>query len=606
MRYYFNRVPAVPYEDAEALMSSLTVESSSMSKSLVRGIVTEVFSGNRELSPATLEEACAFGAYQSAGGVDATSVVGAFAALQDRLVAATVAERHGRVAHVTTKLLQRCIAAHVAHQHAVARSADRGGSGVPETAVGRGGSECRRVFDALPFLISFVTADERYGMVNKAYESWFGISAEDLVGRRVRDVIGPSAYAALEPYVRRGLAGEPVTFEQFGVPYRLGGARDIRVTFVPRSDGDVVDGYVAILEDITALRTLESKHEKLARQSTEFLEAINDGYFALDSDWRFTQVNRSFEEVAGVARANALGRTFADMFPDAARSDSAYFQNYDLCMRTRTETRFVAHNAVRDLWLDIRALPMSDGGISVFFRDVSTETRSGIVRSERAAFEEQLIGIVSHDLRNPLNVISLAARYLLEAGELPPGATKNVVRIESASDRALRLVRDLLDFTQARLGGGIRIDKNPIDLRHVVNDVIEEVRSTYPNRKIDVTHEGDGSGDGDYDRLAQVVQNLATNALKYSPSDGVVTISTRGASDRIELSIHNRGEPIPAEKIATLFEPYERGAATHDSATRSVGLGLHIVRMIVQAHGGSVQVSSTESSGTTFVVSVPR
>ncbi|HEY0252275.1 MAG TPA: PAS domain-containing protein [Kofleriaceae bacterium] len=463
-------------------------------------------------------------------------------------------------------------------------------------------TELRLVMDELPFLISFVDADERYGVVNKAYEDWFGIPAEQLIGRKVIDVIGPAAYEVLGPYVRRGLAGERFSFDQLAVPYRLGGTRDVRVTFVPRIVRGRVDGYVATLEDITKIRELEVERERLSRQRTEILDSMGDGFFAVDAAWRVTQLNRNFEQVSGIDRANVIGRVLWDVVPQVP----AYVESYQRCMTERAEVRFVDSYGSTDVWHDVRAFPTSDGGISVFIRDISAESRARIALSERADFEQQLIGIVSHDLRSPLNVISLATNFLLESGELSPMATKNIVRIESAGDRALRLVRDLLDFTRSRFGGGIPIDPQPMDLHSVVNDVVEEVRSTFPNRSIDVVHDGAGHGVWDRDRLAQVVQNLATNALKYSPSDGTVRISSNSDADEIVLVVHNGGATIPAAALATLFEPYERAAAKLDSASRSVGLGLYIVRTLVHAHGGNVEARSAEDEGTTFIVRLPR
>ncbi len=126
----------------------------------------------------------------------------------------------------------------------------------------------RSVIDALPCLVAFVTADERYGFVNCAYEHWFGVPREQLLGRSLREFIGEAAYAALAPYVRRGLAGEELTFEQHGVPYRLGGTRDIKVTFVPHrgeagtDEAGAVDGYIAMVEDITVPRLLRREREQ--------------------------------------------------------------------------------------------------------------------------------------------------------------------------------------------------------------------------------------------------------------------------------------------------------------------------------------------------------
>lgn len=225
----------------------------------------------------------------------------------------------------------------------------------------------------------------------------------------------------------------------------------------------------------------------------------------------------------------------------------------------------------------------------------------------QSEFEQQLIGIVSHDLRNPLNVISMAAELLRQDETLSPRSLQFVVRIKNATDRAQRLVGDLLDFTKARLGGGIAVRPQPADLHKLVAAVVEEVGAAHPDRAIALTHHGDGAGEWDPDRLGQAVQNLVTNALKYGAAGAPVTVETRGTGEDVTLVVHNAGAPIPEDKLGVLFEPFERaGADDRSSADRSVGLGLYIVRHVIDAHHGKVDVASTAEAGTTFTVTLRR
>jgi signal transduction histidine kinase len=135
--------------------------------------------------------------------------------------------------------------------------------------------------------------------------------------------------------------------------------------------------------------------------------------------------------------------------------------------------------------------------------------------------------------------------------------------------------------------------------------MVDEVQLVHPQRRIDVVAQGDGRGEWDPDRLAQVLTNLLSNALSYSPPDTPVTVRTRGTESELVLEVHNRGAPIPAEQLPLLFEPLARGASQQDRMGRSIGLGLFIVRHIVEAHGGSITVRS-EEEGTTFTVHLPR
>ena len=225
---------------------------------------------------------------------------------------------------------------------------------------------------------------------------------------------------------------------------------------------------------------------------------------------------------------------------------------------------------------------------------------------ETAEFRERLIGIVSHDLRDPISAISMAAEVLLARNGLDDRTTKTVVRIQNSADRATRLISDLLDFTQARLGGGIVLDRRPADLRAIVRPVVEELELTHPERTFVVTLQGDGHGQWDPDRISQVVGNLLANAVHYSPADTVIRLTAQDDGEDLLLTVHNQGKPIPAERLPQIFEPLRRAASELTKSSRSVGLGLYIVKHIVEAHRGSVSVESTQENGTTLSVRLPR
>jgi K+-sensing histidine kinase KdpD len=225
---------------------------------------------------------------------------------------------------------------------------------------------------------------------------------------------------------------------------------------------------------------------------------------------------------------------------------------------------------------------------------------------QRADFEQHLVGIVSHDLRNPLAAISMSAGLLHKKGGLSEPQQRMVLRISQATERAARMIRDLLDFTKARLGGGIPLHVQPMDLHEVVKQVVDEVLVAHPDRHVDVVLEGEGLGEWDPDRVAQVLTNLVGNALVYSPPDAPVRVRATCEGQGAVLEVFNGGEPIPEELLPRLFEPLTRGTLKEGQSSRSIGLGLYIVRDIVRGHGGGVDVVSTADAGTTFTVRLPR
>jgi signal transduction histidine kinase len=230
--------------------------------------------------------------------------------------------------------------------------------------------------------------------------------------------------------------------------------------------------------------------------------------------------------------------------------------------------------------------------------------RAGV---ERVTFGNQLIGIVSHDLRNPLNTILLSANVLARRGALGSKDAQLVQRIQNAAERAAGLVRDLLDFTLTQMGGRIPVQRRAMNLHDLLHAVLAELEAAHPGRVACLLDADDPRGEWDPDRLSQVVENLVSNALKYGAADGVVRVRTVCESRALRLEVHNEGEPIPAGKLRAIFEPLQRGAeASQPNPDRSIGIGLYIVRHIVEAHGGTVEAESATGLGTTFVVRLPR
>ena len=231
-----------------------------------------------------------------------------------------------------------------------------------------------------------------------------------------------------------------------------------------------------------------------------------------------------------------------------------------------------------------------------------TEELHALAR-DRATFAEQMIGIVSHDLRNPLSAIRLAAEVLTGAG---PKATERVVpRISRAVDRAEQLIADLLDFTQARVGTGLSVSIAAVDLHRAVAEIVDDLRGVHPTRILEHVATGPGECEVDENRIAQLIGNLVANAAAYGRPDSAITVATTVTEATCTVSVHNHGDPIPPALARTIFAPMARGT-TKGSRARSVGLGLFIVSEIAKAHGGTASVTSTVEAGTTFTITLPR
>lgn len=223
---------------------------------------------------------------------------------------------------------------------------------------------------------------------------------------------------------------------------------------------------------------------------------------------------------------------------------------------------------------------------------------------EVALYAEQMMGIVSHDLRNPLTAVEVGA-HLLRRGELTPQQQSVLGRIVNAAQRAHRLIADLLDFTAARVGNGLAMNRAAINLHELVAEHVLELQTSFPNATLLHTKEGEGIVEVDADRMAQLVGNLVGNAVVYGAPDRPIRIISNVGRDEVSVCVHNYGPPVPEHLVPRLFEPMVRGTSATRSQ-RSVGLGLFIVREIAKAHGGRITVSSSETEGTTFRARLPR
>jgi sigma-B regulation protein RsbU (phosphoserine phosphatase) len=234
---------------------------------------------------------------------------------------------------------------------------------------------------------------------------------------------------------------------------------------------------------------------------------------------------------------------------------------------------------------------------------VATATRLEAEARDHAQAAEQMIGIVSHDLRNPLASIALGLS-LLSGQNLPETHQRTLQRIARAAERANGLIADLLDFTQARLGSGLAVDLQPCDLERVIAQAVEEIGALYVGRELVHVHRGEQTCLADANRLAQLLGNLISNAMAYGLPDEPVCVVSVIEDGQCSVAVHNQGPPIPPALQARIFEPMSRGTDSPGNA-RSVGLGLFIVRGIVAAHGGEISLVSNEA-GTTFTAKFPR
>ncbi len=523
--------------------------------------------------------------------------------------------------------------------------------------VRRSEAELRLVTDALPVPVSFVRYDERYALVNKAYEDWFGIPREQLIGRELRGVVGEAAYAVLRPYVLRGLSGERFSFEQYDVPYRLGGTRDIRVWFVPHRDASgAVEGYVALLQDISAQRRTEQVVE---RQSLELSRLLEDAQRAQSKE---EAARRALEEALGEAdrlnvqlgESELLLRNLVNNLPELAWSATPdgqidfYSERwFEYTGTTLEEMRGWGWSKVHDpallpkvteqwrhslesgepfemefplraadgtfQWFLTRVRPVRDSNGKIV-RWIGTnanihQQREAFKRAEEASrSKDEFLATASHELRTPLNAI-LGWSHLLRSGELEPSAfTRGLETIERNARAQVQLIEDILDGSRI-ITGKLHLEIRPLDMTALVRAALDTVRTAAEAKGIELSLELEQAASrivGDPERLQQVVWNLVNNAVKFTPRGGAVRVELRRSGTSIELSVSDSGQGIAQDFLPYVFERFRQAEGSTTRRHGGLGLGLALVRHLVEAHGGTVSATSEgEGRGSRFSALLP-
>jgi signal transduction histidine kinase len=302
----------------------------------------------------------------------------------------------------------------------------------------------------------------------------------------------------------------------------------------------------------------------------------------------------------------------------------------DTAAETHAEARLLSGYTVVQLVSEYRALRSSVltlwaadvgeagtphmGDVTRFNEAVDQALAESVARYEFMVKQSQnmFLAILGHDLRNPLGTVVTGSNFLMQAVDIPPKYVLVATRMFNSAKRMSKLINDLIDFTRTHLGPGIPIQVKLGNLVAVCEEVVDEMRTYHPERLIELHVPARLEAIFDESRLAQVLSNLIGNAIQYGTPDEPVSVRLAGDGDDVVVAINNRGAPIAADHIRTVFDPMVRIAANAGIADSgymertSLGIGLYISRQIIHAHGGKVGVESNAADGTTFTMTMPR
>lgn len=221
-----------------------------------------------------------------------------------------------------------------------------------------------------------------------------------------------------------------------------------------------------------------------------------------------------------------------------------------------------------------------------------------------ADIQQKFVSTLTHDLKTPLTSAKMSAQLILKRSDRPDDCIRSASRIILSLNRLDSMIHDLLDVSLLRSGQSLSLHFENCDIIAIVRDVVDELSEIH-NDRIILDAKGSIEGSIGRDGFRRAIENLVGNAVKYGDNEAPIKVSVKQDQKFIIVSVHNRGRAIPAEEMPLLFEQYRRAKTAHESNQTGWGLGLTLVKGVVDAHEGKVEVESVEGKGTTFTIQIP-
>ncbi len=460
---------------------------------------------------------------------------------------------------------------------------------------------------------------------NPAAERLFGWTSEEAVGRHITLIVPEDRWAEEEEVLARIRRGERVDHFETVRRTKDGRLRVMSITVSPIKDasGRIV-GASKVARDVTE-RRLE---EVAARRLAAVVESSDDIIVSKTLEGIITSWNPAAERILGWTAAEAIGHHITMIVPDDRLAEEE-----DVLARIRRGERVDHFETVRrtkdgrriDVAITISPIRDASGqllGASKVGRDITErrrleDQRARLLMHEREArrqaealskAKDELLATVSHELRTPLNSIFGWAR-LIQSGALDEaGRVRAIDAILRNASAQTHLVDDLLDLSRLA-AGRMRLEFEHVDLNATIEAALETVRPAARAKDVTLAATLDDSVgllQGAPDRLQQVVWNLLMNSVKFTPAGGRVEIISKRGADSITIVVRDTGQGIAADVLPHVFEPFRQEDSSSTRAQGGLGLGLTLVRRLVELHGGTASAESTgKGQGATFTVTLP-
>ena len=463
--------------------------------------------------------------------------------------------------------------------------------------------EREQFFSLSPDMFCIVDLNSHFFELNQAFEDVLGYPREELIGASYRQLVHEEDRSRIEDAITAMIAGNNIT----ALPVRAI-AKDntehwLELSATLSSDELI---YVAA-RDTTEVRRTQAQLQRFADRQSTIFESITDAFFTLDCEWRFTYVNQRSEELLRQSRDQLLGHTIWEMFPDAVGTE--FEDQYRYAVETRESVCFEAYYEPLDNWLELSIYP-SEEGLAVYYRSIKErrlaqqkleQTMAELERSNREL--QDFAFVASHDLQEPLRKIqAFSDRLLTRSDRFNEQEQDYLQRMQSAAGRMQSLIQDLLTYSR------VTTRAKPLtvcDTNRILGEVLQDMETAIAreNAVIDISPLPTITGDAT--QIRQVLQNLLSNAIKFHKPDQNPQVLIRAENSAYTgwtLAVSDNGVGFDERYAEKLFHPFQR---LHQQAFAGTGIGMAIVKKILDRHGATVTVESVIDQGTTFRIHFP-
>jgi PAS domain S-box-containing protein len=362
----------------------------------------------------------------------------------------------------------------------------------------------------------------------------------------------------------------------------------------------------AIRRHSRAQQTAEASAIEQAERVTNILESITGGFITLDQEMRFTYVNREAERLLGRTRDELTGRRVWDLFPEDETTNAG--RELKRAAATRTGVEFEDYSAALGRWFRNRVSPTADGGLSVYFEDITARKRDEASLREADRRKNEFLAVLAHELRNPLAPVRNAAAVLARTRPDDPDLAQAAGIVERQIALMGRLLDDLLDVGRIA-SDRLELRRQPTPLSRAIRAAVEmcapimadmnhQLAVRLPDEEVYL--------DADPARLGQIFGNLLNNACKYGQPNGRLTIEAKQHGAQAVVTVTDNGIGIPTDKLDSIFALFAQVDRGFDRPTSGLGIGLHLVKRLVEMHGGTIEARSEgPGTGSRFIVRLP-